>query len=342
MKPSRRDVLKAGASAFVGAALGKFGQDQYQTQPKKLPIAGKGGFVYEVHHDWLVPPADIAWGDTHGVVQDSHGRIYIAHTVHPTSVKPHAVVVYDHKGKFIKSWGAEYAGGAHGLDIRKEEGHEFLYHCDIRRRLVVKTTLEGEVVWQKGVPKEPNVYADESKWCPTNVAFAPNGDVFVGDGYGSSYVHRYTKDGDYVKLICGPGSAPGQVSCPHGLWVDERAKEPYLVVADRSNHRLQYFTLDGQHVKFVTEGMRAPCHLHFRHGRMLVPDLSSVVTILGKDNEVLAQLCDGDPSSLRDAPREKFIPGKFVHPHASIWVNGDDILVVEWVPIGRVTLLKKV
>ena len=108
------------------------------------------------------------------------------------------------------------------------------------------------------------------------------------------------------------------------------------------NHRLQYFTLDGEHVKFVKEGMRMPCHLHFKDGRMLVPDLTSVVTILGKENEVLAQLCDGDPTNLRGVPREQFISGKFVHPHAAIWVNDDDILTVEWVPIGRVTLLKKV
>jgi translation initiation factor IF-1 len=45
---------------------------------------------------------------------------------------------------------------------------------------------------------------------------------------------------------------------------------------------------------------------------------------------------------LRDAPRDKFIPGKFVHPHAAIWINKKDIVVVEWVPIGRVTRLKRV
>jgi DNA-binding beta-propeller fold protein YncE len=339
MRPSRRDVLKAGASAIVGATLGRFAR---QDPPKPLLVTGSGDHTYEVHHDWLTPPAGTAWGDTHGVVQDSNGRIYIAHTVHPTSTKPHGVVVFDEKGKFVTSWGAEFAGGAHGLDIRKEGTNEFLYHCDTRRRLVVKTDLNGNVLWQRGVPTEPGVYADETKWCPTNVAFAPDGDLFVGDGYGSSYVHRYTWNGDYVKLICGPGSEAGKVNCPHGLWVDSRGAEPYLVVADRSNRRLQYFTLDGAHVKFVTEGMRAPCHLHFNKDKMLVPDLSSVVTVLDKDNKVLAHLGDGHPTNLRGAPREQYVPGKFIHPHGACWLNGDDILVVEWVPTGRVTLLKKV
>ena len=74
---------------------------------------------------------------------------------------------------------------------------------------------------------------------------------------------------------------------------------------------------------------------------MLVPDLDSVITLLDKDNKVVAHLGDGHPSSLRGATREKFVPGKFVHPHDAIFLNTGDILVAEWVPIGRITLLRK-
>ena len=310
-------------------------------QAKSRPISGSGDFTYEVYHEWLNPPENVKWGDTHGLALDSHGRIYVAHTVHPSSVGSEAVGVYDQKGKLLDAWGSEFRGGAHGLDLRKEGSEEFLYHCDIRRRLVVKTDLKGKVIWQKGAPMESGVYPTEDKWCPTNVAFAPNGDLFVGDGYGSSYIHRFTKDGAYVGVIAKPGSAEGEVNCPHGLWVDLRKKEPRLLVADRGNNRLQYLTLDGKHISFVKQGMRKPCHIHFQKDLMLVPDLDSVVTILDKDDKVLASLGDGHPSNLRDAPREQFIPGKFIHPHAAIWVNKHDILVVEWVPIGRVTLLKK-
>ena len=191
------------------------------------------------------------------------------------------------------------------------------------------------------MPTEPEVYKDEGQFCPTNVAFAPNGDLYVGDGYGSSYIHRYTKDGEYKSLIAKPGAGEGQVSCPHGLWVDDRDGDPKLVVADRSNRRLQYFTLDGKHVKFVTEGMRLPCRMVLRGEEMLIPDLESVVTIVDKSNKVVATLGDGHPSALRGATRDKFIPGKFIHPHGAIWLHNGDILVCEWVPIGRVTLLKK-
>ena len=75
---------------------------------------------------------------------------------------------------------------------------------------------------------------------------------------------------------------------------------------------------------------------------MLIPDLESAVMILNGKNKVVATLGDGHPSKLRGAPREKFIPGKFVHPHDAIFLHNGDILVAEWVPIGRITLLRKI
>ena len=116
-----------------------------------------------------------------------------------------------------------------------------------------------------------------------------------------------------------------------------------LVVADRSNRRLQYFMLDGRHVKLVTEGMRAPCHFHRRGGELLVPDLESQVTILSEDNRVLVHLGDGGHyTGLRDKPRSAFTPGKFVAPHSAIYDHAGNIFVVEWVEVGRVTKLRKV
>ena len=309
-------------------------------------VVGSGSAKYEVHHDWLVPPSGAAFGDTHGVAQDAAGNIYLAHTVHPTSTLKDAVYVYSPDGKFLRSWGAEFAGGAHGLDLRSEDGTEFLYHCDTGRRKVVKTKLDGTVVWVADCPMESGAYKKPEDWCPTNVAFGPDGTLFVGDGYGASFVHAFSKDGKWLKIIARPGKDPGQVLCPHGMLVDTRGtvftKEPALAVADRGNRRIQYLSLDGKHLGFVTVGMRMPCDMKVRGDRMLVPDLESVVTIVDGKNAPVAHLCDGHPSALRGAPRDKFIPGKFVHPHDAIWLANGDILVAEWVPIGRVTLLKSV
>lgn len=120
----------------------------------------------------------------------------------------------------------------------------------------MKTTIEGEEVFTLGYPKESEPYnrrgADGQlpKYSPTNVAVAPNGDFYVGDGYGSSYINQYNHKGEYIRTFGGVGKAPGQVNCPHGLMVDQRGSEPNLIVADRTNRRLQRFTLDGQHVDF--------------------------------------------------------------------------------------------
>ncbi|MCB9846511.1 MAG: hypothetical protein H6811_11065 [Phycisphaeraceae bacterium] len=338
--PTRREFHRFAGAALGAAAFAPFvrGADK---AGRRAPILGEGDWRFECLHDWLAPPMGMAFGDTHGLAQDRAGRIYLAHTVHPTSESPDAVCVFSPAGEFIKSWGSVFRGGAHGLDIREEGGEEFLYHCDINRRRLVKTNLGGEVLWERGMPREAEVYTDQAGWCPTNVAFHPDGDIFVGDGYGSSYIHRYTRDGGYAQTIAGPGSGKGQVSCPHGLWVDDRSGSPLLVVADRSNRRIQYLTLNGEHVGFVSEGVRLPCHFSFRDGVMLVPDLESVVTLFDTENRVLAQLGDGHPSSLRGAPREQFIEGKFIHPHDAIWLASGDILVAEWVPIGRVTLLRR-
>ncbi|HMS56688.1 MAG TPA: 6-bladed beta-propeller, partial [Fimbriimonadaceae bacterium] len=233
-------------------------------------------------------------------------------------------------------------GGAHGLDIRKEGSDEYLYHCDTGAKRVVKTKLDGAVVWEVGTPFESGKYSNGEPYIPTNVAFGPNGMLLVADGYGSNWIHILDAKGNYKKTISRPGRGKGEVLQPHGLWVDDRGSSPFLVVADRSNRRLQYFDLDGRHVNFVEQGMRLPCHFSIRNGELLVPDLQSVVTILDEDNKVIVHLGDGDPTNLRGRPRSEFVPGKFVHPHDAMFLRNGDILVAEWVPIGRVTLLKKV
>lgn len=308
---------------------------------------GSGDQRYRVQHDWLMPPEGLAWGDTHGVCQDRAGDIYISHTVGAGATKDDAIYVFGPDGSFKRSFGARFKGGGHGLDVREEDGVEFLYHCDVNRRRLAKTTLDGTLLWEAGAPIEATfdghrIYTTPESWNPTNVAFSPDGDFFVGDGYGRSFVHRYSKDGQWKSIVAGPGSGEGQVSQPHGLWLDERGSEPLLAVADRANRRIQWFDLDGKHVRFQTEGMRQPCHFKTRDDLLLVPDLASVVTLVDANGAVVAQLGDGNPTNLRGAARKDFIPGKFVHPHSATFLADGSILVVEWVPIGRVTRLERI
>jgi DNA-binding beta-propeller fold protein YncE len=253
-------------------------------------------------------------------------------------------VVFDAKGKFIKSWGKDFKGGAHGLHIRKEGSTEFLYLCDITRAIVVKATLDGEEVFRLGYPQESAAYAAKKiTYSPTNLAVAPNGDFYVADGYGSSYVNQYDGKGKYLRTFGGPGSEPGQLLQPHGIVVDERGKEPVLTVADRRNNRLQHFTLDGKHKGF-SSGVNLPCHFHTYKDLMVVPDLAARVTLLGKNNEVLEQLGEGPVNyrELRLKSRDNFPQGEFVCPHGACFDHEGNIFVTEWVEVGRVTKLRHI
>lgn len=340
--PTRRKFLTAlGGSPILLGMSSKSGS--------KKPVVGSGEHTYEVTHDWGQLPPSIRYGNTHGVCEDSQGRIYVHHTVHNTSESHDSMVVFDSKGKFIKSWGKQFKGGAHGLHIHKEGKQEFLYLCDTSRAVVVKATLDGEEVFSLGYPRQSEFYKLDAegkpatKYSPTNLAVAPNGDIFVGDGYGSSYINQYNSRGEFLRTFGGKGNAPGQLSTPHGIMLDSRGKTPSLVVADRSNNRLQNFSLDGTHLGFVS-GVNMPCHFDEHRGVLLVPDLAARVTLLDRDNKVIVHLGQGgdDWKDLRKLPRESFIPGKFICPHGACFDHEGNIFVVEWVEVGRVTKLRKV
>ena len=312
-------------------------------------VAGVGKYQYEVIHDWGEVPSEIKYGNTHGVVEDSQGYIYVFHTVYATSPRKDAMVVFDPDGKFVRSWGQDFAGGAHGLHINHEDNQQFLYLCDIKRSLVVKTTLSGEEVLRLGYPNEsPQYHLDNkgkpsTKYVPTNVAVATNGDIYVADGYGSSFINQYNSKGEFIRTFGGYGSQSGQLACPHGLIVDKRGDQVVLMVADRGNNRIQNFTLKGEPLNYV-EGTHLPCHFDEYQGLIVAPDLGARVTLLDQNNHVINHLGE-DPSGtwreLRLENREKFPLGKFVCPHGACFDHEGNIFVVEWVEIGRITKLRK-
>lgn len=309
---------------------------------KRLPIVGVGEHQYEAIHDWGELPVGHVYGNTHGVAVDKEGFIHIKHTVGAGAKVDDAIVVFDPAGKFVRSWGRKYKGGAHGLHLNVENGEEFLYLCDPKRHMVAKTNLMGEEIWRIWAPESCKGYHEPDEYRPTNVATAPNGDFFVADGYGRSFIHQYNHEAKLIRTFGGKGKEPGQTDCPHGLMVDMRGGEGKLVVADRSNHRLQYFTLNGEHISFVTDDMSSPCHFHTRGDMMVVPDLDSRVTLFDKDNKLICQLGEGSGyAGLRDKTRDAFTPGKFVAPHSAYFDPDGNIFIVEWVEVGRVTKLRR-
>ena len=355
---NRRQFLAHAVAAPVVSPVLLHMQDKAGS---RRPVMGEGAHQYEAEHDWGQLPSHIRWGNTHAVVQDAQGYIHVHHTVHATSESADSVVVFDPAGRFVRSWGSALRGVAHGLHIQREGKDEFLYLTANAanpkmtprpgvQAAVLKTTLGGEVVWTIQGPPDIDAYrpaADgtPARYNPTNVAIAPNGDVYVADGYGSFFINHYNPKGEYVRTFGGRGSAPGQMNEPHGIWIDTRTPgRPLVVAADRRNNRLQQFTLDGTHVGFVP-GFRLPCHFDEHDGLVVVPDLHGRVTVLDRQNAVAAHLGDsGDPNwnhPLRREPRERFIPGRFICPHGACFDREGNIFVAEWVEVGRLTRLRR-
>jgi hypothetical protein len=347
---NRRAFLRTGSQAAAAVMLPSFFLQTSNKSGSRLPVVGSGAHAYECVHDWLVPPEGLVWGDTHGLAQDQQGHIYVAHTVNKSSMRGEAVVVYDASGRFVRAFGEEFRGGAHGLGLRRENGQEVLYHCDINRCNIVKTDLSGKVLWTHGYPREDSFYSQKAiDFVPTNVAFAPNGDFWVGDGYGSHRVLRFSEAGKFLGEVGQPGHGDGEFNTPHGLFVDTRGEEPIVIVADRGNRRLQTFSLSGEHLRTIQDEshLRMPCHFHTQGEWMVCPDLDSQVCILDREYNVVAQLGDGRASngevgSRRGQSRSEFTAGQFITPHAAIFLQNGDLLVAEWLPIGRLTLLRRV
>ncbi|MBD3673364.1 MAG: hypothetical protein HUJ26_07540 [Planctomycetaceae bacterium] len=354
---SRRQFLTqsaAGAAAtFAAPAVLTAGKTDSRI------IMGEGDYKYEVQHAWPQLPSKYTWQTTHNVAVDNAQNLYVIHEGRADQTEHPSIFVFDKDGKFIRAFGSQFQGGGHGIEVREEEGQEFLYVCAYQQvKSFAKLTLEGETVWQKYAPMKSGVYADgeasnpqkiwgRDRFLPTNFAFLPDGDFFLVDGYGSFYVHRYDKDANYKSSFGGPGSGEGTFATPHGIWVDARpGREAQLVIADRAHHTLQYLTLDGKYLETI-KGFGLPANMDTYQKLLLVPELHARVSILDENNQVVAQLGDDvarvtakDGRSIR-GDEKKWQPGKFVHPHDACFDAHGNIFVAEWVQTGRVSKLRR-
>lgn len=303
-------------------------------------LVGSLSHRYEWLDNWAKLPADIQLGYTHGVVVDAQDQVYLFNT------SKDAVVVFDNGGNFLRSWGSEFAQGAHGILLNREGDQEYLYLVDTALRATFKSTLEGEVLLRIGTPDLPDIYDSADKFCPTDVAVAPNGEIYVTDGYGQSWIHQYNQQGERIRSFGGRGSQQGQLDCPHGIWIDTRGGEPVLYVADRANHRLQVFSLDGQPLRIVDRVIDYPCNGAVFGDEVVIPDLHSRVTILDGSDQLITHLGEDLAAWQRQGwpnrPTSEHVKGYFVSPHGAFVDRNGDIFVVEWVPQGRITKLRRV
>jgi DNA-binding beta-propeller fold protein YncE len=303
-------------------------------------LIGKGKHTYEVIDQWGKLPAGLTFGTTHGVVEDSKGRILIHHTGRQS------VVVLDPDGNYISSWGDDYQGGAHGMYLNREQGGEFLYLSTTSLGFVAKTSIDGREVFRIGTPDRPDIYDQEKKFVPTETAVAPDGRIYVADGYGQPWIHVYTKEARYITSFGGPGKGKGQLDNPHGIKIDTRGSRPLVLVSDRGNSRLQYFTLDGEHARFVQGDLRKPCTTIQWQDEIYIPDLYSRLTVLDKKDRLITHLGDREDCWKKEGwpnlPKSDWVVGKFSSPHDLHVDRSGNIYIVEWLSEGTGKITKLV
>src|SRR5438093_852873 len=308
---SRRRFLAGLGAGAAGLGLASSTAFLTGSEDKRI-LLGTGSQTYEWVKGWGQLPEGMEYGNTHGcIVSDSQGRIFV------NTDTEHAVILFDRNGRFLKSWGRDFKGGAHGMAVVKEAGKEYLYLAHHGRHELVKATLDGEVLMTLGYPEKAGIYKQADEYKPTSVALGPNGDIYVADGYGLSWIHQYDSKGEYIRSWGGKGTEPGQMRTPHGIWLDTRGKEPLLAVADRENNRLQFFSLDGKFVSMVTEELRRPCHMDQRGTDLAIADLAGRVTIFDKNNRLITHLgANPDPKKRANngVPRDQWVDGDFIAP----------------------------
>lgn len=364
MHISRREFCKTAAVGAV-ATLALPALHTLAKTDSPNPIVGVEGHQYRVDHHWAKLPDKYRWQTTHNVAVDSNGLVYVIHEGRLSQKDHPSIFVFDADGKFVRAFGEQFQGGGHGIEVHSENGKDQLYVCAYQQqRSFAKLTPEGKELWRQGAPMESGFYAEgedkfprsrndnpwgRNRFLPTNIAFHPEGGFFVADGYGGFRIHRYDADGKYQSSFGTPSDdklADGTFNTPHGVWIDSSGETPSIVVADRANARLQWFTLDGKHLRTQDEFL-LPANIDTFGELMLVPDLVGRVTLLDGDNNVLSHLGDNSKVMAADSSRgirgdeSKWQPGKFVHPHDACFDADGNIYVAEWVATGRVTKLTR-
>lgn len=261
MIDSRRNFVKKGAlAAGLASALPSFSFNILTNKPADQQLVGHGDYQYKVVRDWAqIGNAKTSILNCHEMVMDQKGRLLMIgdHT-------DNNILVFDRGGKLLDYWGTRYPGG-HGLTLSAEGEEDFLFIVDCgwyqdrygkwqkQAGVVSKTTIDGRLLFNLPDPRLTGVYQADEPFMPTEVAVAPNGDIYVADGYGSDYIIQYTNEGEYIRHFGGHNNEDERYNLQnaHGVAIDMRGDEPQLVCTSRSENCFKYFTLDGKYIKTV-------------------------------------------------------------------------------------------
>src|SRR5438128_2147426 len=306
--------------------------------------------TYRAVMGWEQLPQGYSHPDVAAVAVDSTDRVYLfCRAEHP-------VMVYERGGRFIGSWGEGlFSMRTHGITIGPDDS---VYCVDDAGHSVRKFALDGKLLMtlggNDGKPSGSGYDGTNLTTIahgappfnrPTNLAVAPNGDLYVSDGYGNARVHRFTAAGELIQSWGEPGTGRGQFMLPHGIAVHADGR---VFVCDRENDRIQIFAAVGTWLGEIATIQR-PTQVVFAHGRMYVSelgwrigqrsfrngviagDLPSRVSVLDQEGEVLTRIGGPDPCA----------PGSFCAAHGLAADADGSLYVAEvtWTVAGRAGLV---
>ncbi len=301
---------------------------------------GSGAMTFDTVPGWgLRPSGDSALGPTHGsVVIDNAGNIYTSAQKGVVVFSPAGTVVHSYKGDDYKQ--------LHDMEIREEDGQEFIYGARNDHAEGIKfNTRGGEVVLRLKYPEESGL--DLKKFNPTAITVAPNGDIFLSNGYASNHIFRYDKEGNYLTHFGKKGNGMQEFNTAHGMTLDTRYDPPRLLICDRNHEprgRLVHYSLDGKFLEEVITGLGMPTAVAVQGDYVSVPDLHGRLVILNKTNTIVAVLGNNpDPKkgAAYNIPQEEWVEGAFSGTHGSYWDPDGNLYVQDWNISGRIMKLVK-
>ena len=334
-------ILSVFASLSLLAFCGSFPLQAADGDIPKPVRMGSGALTFETVPGWgLRPDGNSALGPTHGgVVVDEAGNVY-------TSANA-GVFVFSPDGKLVQSYlGGDYTS-LHDIEIRKEGDDEFIYGARNQAAEGIKFNAHsGEVVLKLPLPEEAGL--GQVKFSPTAITVAPNGDIFLSNGYATNHIFKFDKDGKYLMHFGKKGNGMKEFNTAHGMTLDSRYETPRLLICDRNHQpkgRLLHYSLDGEFIEEVVTGLGMPTSVAIRGDYVAVPDLHGRLVVLNKTNTIVAVLGHNpDPGKGRsyNIPQDQWVVGVFSGTHGSYWDAKGNLYVQDWNVSGRLMKLLRV
>lgn len=299
---------------------------------------------YLAEANWLKLPAGReTLGDQHGdVAVSAAGEIYLS------LQDPQAgLQVFDDQGRFLRNiLGAP--SDLHGFIIHQEEDGEYIYGVRVYGQTILKMDLNGNLIMTIGSASIPDRYkilnprTGKPMVMLTSVAVAPNGDLYVSDGYASDYIHRFDKSGRYLESFGGK-EAPYHFNMLHKLALDDRFQPPRLIASDRVNNRVVHLSLRGEFLGVLAEDLLLPDAVAIYGDLALVAEFNGRLSVLDKQGKIRERVGENTEEGIgsNDFPPGKWRPGFLVTPHGVATNAGGDIFISEFSIYGRVHRFKR-